>query len=119
MRKQIELLKNNADLLARSVKHAIGHADELAVSISGVADQSAIDPDLARPIGLQKVDAVKKRALAGSARPDHAHHLSSGHRDVYPFQDVVVAEILVQRANFNHMRHATYGPPRTRSYRVY
>ena len=106
MRKQIELLEDDADLLAGLVELPFRHRRELAGCAALVADELAINENLAGIIRLEKVDAAKQRALARAARSNDADHLPARHRETEVPEHLMGAVTLVQVLDLDGRNHA-------------
>ena len=96
MRKQVEALEDDADLLA-----------QLAQVGRGVVDLRAVDADDPGLYRLQPVDAAEHRALARAGAADHRDDLALGdiERDVLQHLDRAVA--LVDPVDFNERHRAS------------
>ena len=77
VRPQVELLEHHADVAPHLAQAAPRHQPPAGRVI---ADQLAVDADLAGVIAFQEVDAAQQRRLARPGRADQAGHLSG--RDV-------------------------------------
>ena len=84
MRKQIELLKDHADVAAHFI-------DLLQV----IGQFHAVDDDAPLLVRLQSVDAPNHRRLAGARWPTDHDPLAARHRQVDVAQDVEIPEPLV------------------------
>src|SRR4029077_8702026 len=79
MRKQIEQLKNHADVGANARELALAAA-AARLPFADVTDLHAVDPDRAGIVGLQQVHASQHGGLAAARGTDDAHHFAA--RDV-------------------------------------
>ena len=95
------MLEHHADAAAQRAQLMRLHAPPRAVRLD-IADQPALDADLARIIGFEEVDAAEQRALARSARPDQADHLGALHVEVDVAQNRQRAEALAEAADRDH-----------------
>ena len=84
VREEVELLEHHSDPLA--------HGRDVG-SLAG--DLLALEEDPPGVQRLEQVDAAQERALPASARADDRQHLARGDLEVDPFEDLVVAEALV------------------------
>ena len=95
MREQVEALEDEADLGALAGELAIAQMHEPAVDLL-LADQRAVDPDVARGRLLEIVDAAQQRRLARAARADDRQLLAPRDVDADALEDLQRAEALVQ-----------------------
>lgn len=80
VRKQVEVLKDDADLGA-ALEHGLLGQLVQPVAAQLIADVVPVDRHRAAVDGLEVVDGAKKRRLARARRPDQCDHLARLHRE--------------------------------------
>jgi hypothetical protein len=98
VRPQVELLEHHADAAAHRAQVARRHP---GAARRLVADQLAVDADLARVVGLEEVDAAEQRRLARARRADQAGDLARRDRQADLLQRVEAVVMLVDRADLD------------------
>ena len=91
MWKQIEVLKNHADVLSlpgdRGFRQRVN-----AVTASPKSNQLAVDANGSTIWSLQQVDASQERGLSGAGRSEYDHHLATLDIQVDAFEDLQMAK---------------------------
>src|SRR5262249_43080982 len=95
VREQVEALEDEADLLALLGQLAVAEVDVGAVHLL-LADQLAIDVDVAGGRLLPIVDSAEQGGLAGAARADDRDLLAARHIERNAREHLQLGEALVQ-----------------------
>ena len=95
---EVELLEDHPDRTAHLAQLFRRH---LAPAGAVVADEIAVDADLARIIFLEEIDTAQQRGFSRTRRPDQAGHLAGRDRERDVFQRVEGAVVFVDRADLD------------------
>ncbi len=94
-------MENHADILAGLRGLGIGlrvHAAALEFHSYGLS----FHEDVPAVEGFELVDAPQEGGFAGAGRPDDAGDITLTDRQIDPFQDVKIAELLGNTSGFDH-----------------
>jgi hypothetical protein len=105
VREQVEALEDEADLGTLAGEFAVAQMDISAVDLL-LADQRAVDPDMARGRFLEIVDATQQRRPARAAGADDRELLAALDLDADPLQNLERTEALVQVDDPEQRGHA-------------
>src|SRR6185295_5754076 len=108
VREQVEALEDEADLLALLGELAVAQVDVAAIDLL-LADQLAVDVDVAGGRLLQIVDAAQQRGLAGAAGTDDGYLLATRHLQGNAGQHLQLEEALMQIDDLEERGHRVRG----------
>ena len=104
MRPKIEVLEHHADLAPHLAQGARRHWPARSVGRVLVADQPAVDAQIAGIVRLQEIHASEQRALARPAGPNQADDLRAPDREVDVAKHLMRAKALADLGELDHRR---------------